>query len=55
MDTQEHIISRAPQEMPVEGKMKGSVPPEESKEAPSSTERGKITGFFSYSGVKGQG
>ncbi|KAL2377374.1 hypothetical protein RJZ90_006786 [Blastomyces dermatitidis] len=36
MDTQEHIISRAPQETPVEGEMKDYVLPEESKEAPSS-------------------
>ncbi|PGH06875.1 hypothetical protein GX51_02120 [Blastomyces parvus] len=54
MEEQEHIISRAPQEMSAGGKMKDSVPPEESKEAPSSTERGKITGFFGYSGVKGK-
>ncbi|EDN07047.1 hypothetical protein I7I51_03690 [Histoplasma capsulatum] len=52
MDAQDHIIARAPQELSVEKAMKGSSPPEQSKETRGSTERGKITGFFSFSGAK---
>ncbi|KKZ60184.1 hypothetical protein EMCG_05106 [[Emmonsia] crescens] len=52
MDAQDHVFSRAPEELPLET-TKDSSPSEEPKKAPSSTEGGKITQFFSYSSVKG--
>ncbi|OJD11360.1 hypothetical protein AJ78_07852 [Emergomyces pasteurianus Ep9510] len=51
MDTQDHLISRAQEEQAV-GTTGDSGAPKNPKETSSSIERGKITGFFSYSDTK---